>query len=172
VEEPQHPLLRFDERLIFASRYLLIPIYLGLILAQIAYTGKFICEVYPVLSHFWRSDETEIMLMVLTLIDMAMVANLISMVIIGSYSAFINDLSLGKGRRPSWLKHISSGLLKIKMGTSLVGISLIHLLRTFINIEQTSWTVIYKQLWIIGTFVIASFALSVIESLNHKNDTH
>lgn len=167
--EPARKKLGPVESAIFSSRYLLVPMYFGLVVVSLAYTVKFTAEAWHVLMNFWSMEENELMLTALQLVDMVMVANLISMIVIGSQSAFVNDLSTAEGQKPQWLKRISSGLLKIKMGTSLIGVSSIHLLRSFINAGELGWDTIQKQLAIHAAFVLSSLFLAWIEWLTHRD---
>jgi uncharacterized protein (TIGR00645 family) len=123
------------EYTIFWSRWLQAPIYVGLILAQVLYCYKFAKEIIHLVTITETSSETKFLLAVLTLIDIAMVANLITMVVIGGYATFVTKLNLHEGAdRPDWLAHIDPGAIKIKLATSLVGISSIHLLKSFIEV--------------------------------------
>ncbi len=120
--------------LIFGSRWLQLPLYLGLILAQIVYVVLFIKELWHLVSHSLSFTEQQIMLMVLGLIDVVMISNLLVMVIVGGYETFVSRLNLkGHPDEPEWLSHVNAGVLKVKLAMAIVGISSIHLLRTFIE---------------------------------------
>src|SRR5215216_2423539 len=122
--------------LIFASRWLQLPLYLGLIVAQGVYVYQFWQELVHLMELVWRTgqiDETEIMLVVLGLIDVVMIANLLIMVIVGGYETFVSRLYLeGHPDQPEWLSHVNASVLKVKLATAIIGISSIHLLRTFL----------------------------------------
>jgi uncharacterized protein (TIGR00645 family) len=123
------------ELTIFWSRWLQAPIYVGLIVAQILYCYKFGKEVVHLVQMTESSNETTFLVLVLTLIDIAMVANLLTMVVIGGYATFVSKLDLDETTdRPDWLAHIDPGAIKIKLASSLVGISSIHLLKSFVYV--------------------------------------
>src|SRR6187402_171776 len=142
--------------LIFASRWLQLPLYLGLIVAQCVYVYQFWQELAHLIQIVWmkgRIEETEIMLVVLGLIDVVMIANLLVMVIVGGYETFVSRLYLeGHPDQPEWLSHVNAGVLKVKLATALVGISSIHLLKTFIDIKNNTNDQIMWQVVIHVTF--------------------
>lgn len=120
--------------LIFSSRWLQLPLYVGLIAAQGVYVVKFLKELWHLLSHALTLSEQEIMLVVLGLIDVVMISNLLVMVIVGGYETFVSRLNLnGHPDQPEWLSHVNAGVLKVKLAMAIIGISSIHLLRTFIE---------------------------------------
>ncbi len=120
--------------LIFGSRWLQLPLYLGLILAQVVYVILFMKELWHLVTHSFSFTEQQIMLMVLGLIDVVMISNLLVMVIVGGYETFVSRLNLkGHPDEPEWLSHVNAGVLKVKLAMAIVGISSIHLLRTFIE---------------------------------------
>jgi uncharacterized protein (TIGR00645 family) len=152
------------ERSLFGSKWLLIPFYFGLIIAQVVYLYWFTEELLHMLQTATTIGKNEGMLLVLELVDIVMIANLIKMIISGSYTSFIT-----KDHEESSEKS-SSGILKVKMSTSLVGVSSIHLLQSFINAEQISWDTIQKQMWIHGIFLVGAIVLMVIEYLHVKTE--
>jgi uncharacterized protein (TIGR00645 family) len=120
--------------LIFGSRWLQLPLYLGLILAQCVYVFKFMKELWHLVSEAATFSEQQIMLIVLGLIDVVMISNLLVMVIVGGYETFVSRLRLhGHPDQPEWLSHVNASVLKIKLAMAIIGISSIHLLRTFIE---------------------------------------
>ncbi len=120
--------------LIFSSRWLQLPLYVGLIVAQIVYVYLFLKELWHLIMHAWEFTEQQIMLVVLGLIDVVMISNLLVMVIVGGYETFVSRLRLeGHPDNPEWLSHVNSGILKVKLAMAIIGISSIHLLRTFIE---------------------------------------
>lgn len=126
--------LRFLASLIFSSRWLQVPLYLGLILAQCVYVVLFLKELWHLVSHAATFDEQQIMLIVLALIDVVMISNLLIMVIVGGYETFVSRLQLeGHPDQPEWLDHVNASVLKIKLAMAIIGISSIHLLKTFIE---------------------------------------
>ncbi|WP_072391665.1 TIGR00645 family protein [Hyphomicrobium sp. CS1GBMeth3] len=119
--------------LIFGSRWLQVPLYLGLIIAQCVYVFLFLKELTHLLAHAASFGEQEIMLIVLGLIDVVMISNLLVMVIVGGYETFVSRLKLqGHPDQPEWLDHVNASVLKIKLAMAIIGISSIHLLKTFI----------------------------------------
>ncbi|MGV8960266.1 MAG: TIGR00645 family protein [Stenotrophomonas sp.] len=121
--------------LIFASRWLQLPLYLGLILAQCVYVFLFGTELWHLIHSATMLTEQAIMLAVLGLIDVVMISNLLVMVIVGGYETFVSRLGLqGHPDQPEWLSHVNASVLKVKLALSIIGISSIHLLKTFIEI--------------------------------------
>ena len=121
--------------LIFASRWLQLPLYLGLIVAQVVYVFLFMKELWHLIQHAGEWGEQEIMLMVLGLIDVVMISNLLVMVIVGGYETFVSRLRLeDHPDQPEWLSHVNASVLKVKLAMAIIGISSIHLLKTFIAI--------------------------------------
>jgi uncharacterized protein (TIGR00645 family) len=130
----EHPKLKPLPALIFGSRWLQLPLYLGLILAQCVYVFKFMKELFHLISQATTFSEQQIMLVVLGLIDVVMISNLLVMVIVGGYETFVSRLRLsGHPDQPEWLSHVNASVLKIKLAMAIIGISSIHLLRTFIE---------------------------------------
>ncbi|MCL4765941.1 MAG: TIGR00645 family protein [Hyphomicrobiaceae bacterium] len=126
--------LRILGSFIFGSRWLQVPLYLGLILAQCVYVVLFLKELAHLILHGASSSEQEIMLIVLALIDVVMISNLLVMVIVGGYETFVSRLQLeGHPDQPEWLDHVNASVLKIKLAMAIIGISSIHLLKTFIE---------------------------------------
>ena len=126
--------LRPLPQIIFASRWLQLPLYLGLILAQAVYVFLFVKELWHLITHAVDFSEQQIMLVVLGLIDVVMISNLLIMVIVGGYETFVSRLELeGHPDQPEWLSHVNASVLKIKLAMAIIGISSIHLLRTFIE---------------------------------------
>ena len=120
--------------LIFASRWLQLPLYLGLIVAQCVYVFLFGKELWHLISHSPSMGEQQIMLIVLGLIDVVMISNLLVMVIVGGYETFVSRLDLdGHPDQPEWLSHVNASVLKVKLAMAIIGISSIHLLKTFIE---------------------------------------
>jgi len=120
--------------LIFASRWLQVPLYLGLILAQCVYVFLFGKELLHLITDAASLTEQSIMLVVLGLIDVVMISNLLVMVIVGGYETFVSRLNLeGHPDQPEWLSHVNASVLKVKLAMAIIGISSIHLLKTFIE---------------------------------------
>lgn len=149
------------EAFIFWSRWLQAPLYVGLIIAQGVYVYQFLIELLHLVGRAGSLSDTDIMLIVLGLIDVVMIANLLIMVIIGGYETFVSRLDLeGHPDQPEWLSHVNAGVLKVKLATALIGISSIHLLKTFINAAGLPEKAIFWQVVIHVTFVLSAFAMA------------
>ena len=120
--------------LIFSSRWLQLPLYLGLIVAQCVYVFLFVKELIHLVADAGTLSEQDIMLLVLGLIDVVMISNLLVMVIVGGYETFVSRLRLqGHPDQPEWLSHVNASVLKVKLAMAIIGISSIHLLKSFIE---------------------------------------
>ena len=136
-ETPVVRQLRPLPQLIFGSRWLQLPLYVGLIVAQAVYVFLFLKELYHLVLHATEFTEQQIMLVVLGLIDVVMISNLLVMVIVGGYETFVSRLNLqGHRDQPEWLSHVNASVLKVKLAMAIIGISSIHLLKTFIEAGQ------------------------------------
>ncbi|MET0262604.1 MAG: TIGR00645 family protein [Rariglobus sp.] len=169
--------------LIFLSRWLQAPLYVGLIIAQVVYVYRFLVELwhliaFAVLGHTAPASvptsvtdtETIVMLTVLGLIDVVMIANLLIMVIVGGYETFVSRLNLkDHPDQPEWLSHVNAGVLKVKLAMALIGISSIHLLKTFINAGSIPQQTILWQVVIHVTFVFSAVALAWIDRLTNPS---
>jgi uncharacterized protein (TIGR00645 family) len=121
--------------LIFSSRWMQLPLYLGLIVAQVVYVILFLKELWHLILGATSLSEQKIMLAVLGLIDVVMISNLLVMVIVGGYETFVSRLKLqGHPDQPEWLSHVNASVLKVKLAMAIIGISSIHLLKTFIEV--------------------------------------
>ena len=155
---------------IFSSRWLQAPLYFGLIVAQGIYVHRFIKEVWHLLTSLRVFDETEIMLVVLSLIDVVMISNLLIMVIIGGYETFVTRLGMDNHPDlPEWLDHVNANTMKIKLSMALIGISSIHLLKTFINAAQMQEVTIKWQVIIHVTFIISAIALAYTTKISQES---
>ncbi len=168
---------------IFLSRWLQAPLYFGLIVTQAIYVYRFILELWHLIDFGLlggampksvpdpeMDPEQAIMLIVLGLIDVVMIANLLIMVIVGGYETFVSRLNLqGHPDQPEWLSHVNAGVLKVKLATALIGISSIHLLKTFITVKgnEMNWEVFW-QVIIHVTFVASAIALAWIDRLTYR----
>lgn len=180
--------LRPLPRLIFASRWLQLPLYIGLILAQAVYVWQFWTELVHLIealfgnSHAlellvkstgYKADavptalnETILMLVVLGLIDVVMISNLLIMVIVGGYETFVSRMDLeGHPDQPEWLSHVNASVLKVKLATAIIGISSIHLLRTFINADNYQQQTLMWQTLIHVAFLLSAMAIAVTDRL-------
>jgi len=150
------------ERVIFASRWFQAPMYLGLIVAGVIYAYRFLVELIHIIGSAQTLTEEHLMLAVLTLVDITMVANLLVMVIIGGYATFVSRLEIADhADRPDWLEKVDAGTIKVKMAGSLVGVSGIHLLKSFINIdnrpiESVKWQIIIHLVFLLSTIALAA----------------
>ena len=157
--------------ILFGSRWLQLPLYLGLIIAQAVYVFFFGVELVHLVQHTTTIKEADIMLIVLGLIDVVMISNLLIMVIVGGYETFVSRLNLaGHPDEPDWLSHVNANLLKVKLATAIIGISSIHLLKTFINAENLSEKVLIWQTIIHMTFVLSAVAIAYIDKLMTHSD--
>jgi uncharacterized protein (TIGR00645 family) len=159
--------------LIFSSRWLQLPLYIGLIVAQCVYVFLFLKELWHLVSHATGFTEQEIMLVVLGLIDVVMISNLLVMVIVGGYETFVSRLDLqGHPDQPEWLSHVNAGVLKVKLAMAIIGISSIHLLRTFIEASRigregatvTSEAVMWQSI-IHGLFILSAIGIAYVDRL-------
>ena len=149
------------EYFIFWSRWLQAPLNLGLIVAQGVYVYQFMHELAILVTKTGSLSETEVMLIVLGLIDVVMIANLLIMVTIGGYETFVSRLDLdGHPDQPEWLSHVNAGVLKVKLAIALISISSIHLLRTFINAAQLEDRVVIIQVTIHVAFLLSAIAIA------------
>ena len=181
--------------LIFMSRWLQLPLYLGLILAQAVYVWVFWQELYHLLlatfgnadslNHILdavaveggkrpaKPDETVLMLVVLGLIDVVMISNLLIMVIVGGYETFISRMGLeGHPDQPEWLSSVNASVLKVKLATAIIGISSIHLLKTFINAASYETKVLVAQTVIHITFLLSALAIAAVDRIMPERGPH
>jgi uncharacterized protein (TIGR00645 family) len=163
---------------IFASRWIQAPLYIGLILAQAVYVIKFWKQLVHLITDFGHFDENEVMLIVLGLVDVVMIANLLIMVIIGGYETFVSRIKQVSDHpdQPEWLSHVNANVLKVKLAMAIVGISSIHLLKTFIeygteNTGLTETEVMWQTI-IHVVFVASAIGLAYIDRhLSPQHDT-
>lgn len=149
-------------RIIVASQWLQAPLYLGLIVAQGVYVCQFCVELYHLLCGLGGFKAQEIMLMVLGLIDVVMISNLLIMVIIGGYHTFVAKIHFNEQNPPDWLDHVNASTMKVKLSMALIGISSIHLLKSFIEIEKLDRGNVYIQMAIHLLFVISAIGLAFV----------
>ena len=153
--------------LIFGSRWLQVPLYLGLIVAQGVYVFLFLKELVHLLSHATSFGEQEIMLIVLGLIDVVMISNLLVMVIVGGYETFVSRLKLqGHPDQPEWLDHVNASVLKIKLAMAIIGIASIHLLKTFINAANYKPETMMWQTIIHIVFILSAIGIAYVDKLS------
>ena len=159
------------EQFIFFSRWLQLPVYLGLVVASIIYAIKFIIELWHLIRHFTSLDETAIMLSVLGLIDISMVINLLVVVFIGGYWTFVSKIDFESHvDKPDWLTKINASTLKIKLIISLVSISGVHLLKTFINIRNIPMQDAVLQIVMHMVFLLSAVLLAYTDKIMHSHE--
>lgn len=170
AQNKQHPMLTLVESQIFASRWLQAPLYFGLIIAQCVYVYKFILELFHLVQGAHTLRESEVMLLVLGLVDVVMVANLLLMVIVGGYETFVSRLYLeDHPDRPEWLDHVDAGVLKVKLAAAMVTISSIHLLKTFINTDNVANDKIVMQVMLHVAFLVSVLTMAWVERIMKPN---
>ena len=180
--------LRPVPRFIFASRWLQLPLYIGLIVAQGVYVFHFLVELMHLVEAVFGSqtalqalvssigyktdvaitslNETVIMLVVLALIDVVMISNLLIMVIVGGYETFVSRMNLeDHPDQPEWLSHVNASVLKVKLATAIIGISSIHLLKTLINAANYDLKVLMWQTIIHIVFLLSALAIAYTDKL-------
>ena len=187
---PQNPWARSIASLIFVSRWLQAPLYIGLIVAQLVYVVVFMVELWHLIAEDVFGDithiqEATIMLSVLGLIDVVMIANLLIMVIIGGYETFVSRINTdGHPDQPEWLSHVNANVLKVKLAMAIIGISSIHLLKTFIAVgnmdangipeSETQGlgsytpTGVFWQVMIHMVFIVSALALAWIDKMSQS----
>jgi uncharacterized protein (TIGR00645 family) len=166
--------------LIFGSRWLQLPLYVGLIVAQCVYVFLFLKELIHLITHAAEFTEQQIMLVVLGLIDVVMISNLLVMVIVGGYETFVSRLRLqGHPDQPEWLSHVNASVLKIKLAMAIIGISSIHLLRTFIeasNLGREGATITQESvLWqtvIHIVFILSAIGIAWVDRMGQPSLAH
>ncbi len=163
---PLKPLPNF----IFMSRWLQVPLYLGLIVAQAIYVYQFGVELKHLVEGLFFSSvkmtEADIMLLVLGLIDVVMISNLLVMVIVGGYETFVSRMHLeGHPDQPEWLSHVNAAVLKVKLATAIIGISSIHLLRSFILAEKMTEHALMWQTIIHIAFIFSALSIAWIDRI-------
>ena len=158
---------------LFTTRWLLYPMNLGLAIAGMLYGLKFMMDLFDLLRHGLFMETEGVMLGVLGLVDMLMVANLVVMIYKGSHQIFIQRFLIADpSNRPQWLDHVDSGILKIKMASSVAGITLIRLLKDFVNIEHVEWNVIVHRSIVHGVVLCSCMVMAVIWRLTHPPESN
>src|SRR3954471_20400025 len=163
-------------QLIFGSRWLQVPLYVGLIVAQAVYVLLFLKELWHLVVHSFDASEQQIMLVVLGLIDVVMISNLLVMVIVGGYETFVSRMELNRHPdQPEWLSHVNASVLKIKLAMAIIGISSIHLLRTFIEAgalgsDRSTYTEagIMWQVIIHALFILSAMGVAFVDWISQQ----
>ena len=155
------------ERLLFASRWILAPIYLGMSLALVALGIKFFSELFHLLTHVIEMGESDLVLMLLAMVDMVLVGSLIIMVMFSGYENFVSRLDVEEGtEKLGWLGKLDANSLKLKVASSIVAISSIHLLRAFMNAPQIGNETLFWYVIIHLTFVISAVMMGVLDKMS------
>ncbi len=157
------PIVKAVEAFIFNVKWTLIPFYVGLSVGLVLYFYTFMKYMWHVICQADTATTEDMMLLILETVDIVMVANLVKMIIAGSYNSFVSKLHGFTN------ENISSGMLKVKMSTSIIGVSSIHLLKTFVA-EHYDWETIKKQLFIHAIFLVGALILQVIEFIHIKTE--
>jgi uncharacterized protein (TIGR00645 family) len=161
---------RMVESLFYASRWLLAPIYIGLSLALLLLAAKFFQELVHIFPLVFSSSESDLVLVVLSLIDLSLVGGLLIMVMFSGYENFISQIDLDEHKEKlSWLGKLDSGSLKQKVAASIVAISSIHLLQKFMNAEATDNEKLKWYVIIHLTFVVSAIGMAVVDKMNTKH---
>jgi len=192
------PRMRALPRFIFMTRWLQVPLYIGLIVAQCVYVWQFMLELYHLVQAASGSPEaievvrrsvavpgadpeiakgmtreTLTMLVVLGLIDVVMISNLLIMVIVGGYETFVSRMGLeDHPDQPEWLSHVNASVLKVKLATAIIGISSIHLLKTFINAQAFTEKALFYQTVIHITFLLSALAIAAVDRVMLRPQPH
>ena len=158
---------RMIEKLLFASRWILAPVYLGLSLAMVALGIKFFQEAYHVITHVFILAEADLVLALLGMIDLVLVGSLIVMVMFSGYENFVSRIDIeGDGDKLGWLGKLDAGTLKLKVAASIVAISSIHLLRAFMNVGGLSDNTLMWYVIIHLTFVVSALLMGVLDKMS------
>lgn len=161
---------KFLEKIIFSSRWILYPINIGLLVALTLYVIQFLRDDYTFLTHGFNYDLESLMVLLLGFVDASMVANLIIMIIQGGHQIFINKFELNKHQAiPQYLEHIDTGILKVKVALSISGITLVQLLKDFVNIEHGDWTVITHRIYIHVITLVSALMMAIIWRVTHPS---
>ncbi|MBF0273119.1 MAG: TIGR00645 family protein [Magnetococcales bacterium] len=170
---PTQPLADF----IFLSRWLQAPLYLGLIVAQGYYVYRFFVELVEIF-HKPNMSENDAVILILGLIDVVMISNLLVMIIVAGYETFVSRLRVHEHPDcPEWLSHSNPNIMKVKLAMALIGISSIHLLKTFINIEHVPqqvalWQCIIHMIFLVSTLALAWTGKITDGAAGHSTDNH
>lgn len=160
------------EQFIFFSRWLQMPVYLGLIVASLLYAIKFMMQLWHLITNFTVLNENTIMLSVLGLIDISMVINLLVVVFIGGYWTFVSKIEFDNHTdKPDWLTKINASTLKIKLIISLVSVSGVHLLKTFVDIHNVPLQDALLQIGIHLIFLISAVLLAYTDKIMHSHES-
>lgn len=174
------PGIRALSGFLFASRWLQAPLYVGLIIAQLLYVYTFMKELWHIASDITDLSEAQMMLMVLGLVDVVMVANLLIMVIVGGYETFVSRIDLDNHPdQPEWLSHVNANVLKVKLAMAIIGISSVHLLKSFVgasdlynnsdpHVSNNAGEILMWQTIIHIAFILSAMGLAWIDKIGDR----
>lgn len=158
---------RIIERLLYASRWLLAPVYLALSLVLIALAIKFFQELFHLFGHILEMGESDMVLVILALIDLSLVGSLVVMVMFSGYENFVSRIDVREGDdKLDWLGKLDAGTLKLKVAASIVAISSIHLLRVFVEIPQIESEKLMWYVIIHLTFVVSALLMGILDRIS------
>jgi uncharacterized protein (TIGR00645 family) len=158
---------------VFAIRWILYPVNVALVAALALYVVAFLVNDYRFIVHQFTWDMETLMVMLLGFVDAMMVANLIVMVVQGSYRIFIHKFDIASANdRPQWLDHIDSGILKVKIALSIAGITLVQILKDFVNLEKVNWTLTYHRIIIHVIALFSALMMAFIWRVTHPQWQH
>lgn len=154
------PTLDWMQFIIYSGRYALHPVYLSMLIVLALYCTTFFIDIWHFVLSFYQTDSDQQVVAVLQFVDHSMVANLIYLIMVGGYDIFLRKFRFARNEeKPSWLEHIDSYSLKVKMGGSLIGVTTVHLLTSFFDAKELSWDLLGKQLVIHFTFILSTLAI-------------
>lgn len=161
---------KFLSNVIFASRWVLYPINLGLLTILIFYIAAFLHNDYLLIKGGNFHDLEHLMVLMLGFVDASMVANLIVMIIQGSHQIFITGFNKHPEELPQYLKHIDTGILKVKVALSISSITLVQLLKDFVNLDKVEWTIVQHRMAIHGLVLISALIVAIIWRVTHPKE--
>lgn len=162
-------------RFIFSIRWILYPVHLGLIAALCLYVWAFLVEDFHAITGGHAHDMEQLMVLILGLVDASMVANLVVMIVQGGHQIFIHKFEeVSEEERPQYLDHIDSGILKVKVALSIASITLVQLLKDFVNVEHVDWLVVKQRIVLHVVALISALVVAIIWKImkGHANEAH
>lgn len=158
------------ERLLYSARWLLAPLYVGLSLGLVVLGVKFFQEMFHLLTHIWTLAESDVVLVILSLVDMALVGGLLVMVMLSGYENFVSQLDVKEGaEKLSWLGKVDAGTLKTKVATSIVAISSIHLLKIFMDVKNIDNDKLFWYVIIHMAFVVSAMGMAYLDHMTKQS---
>jgi uncharacterized protein (TIGR00645 family) len=159
------------EAFIYSTRWLLLFVNVGLVAALVVYLGRFAADDFNVISTGLTRSTEDVRVLLLGLVDTALVANLMVMIIQGSHQIFIRRFHVHAQDRPQWLDHIDSGILKVKVALSIAGITLIQILKDFVHLEEVSWEVVVRRMIVHAMCLVSALVMAIIWRVTHTPDS-